>query len=101
MGDTDNQDHSLQPTNKMNKKQQEEFGMMKQDIKWIKETNIAQNKDIKSIKDSLVKFINTAPEKFACKDTEKKVDILAKKWAWASGAIALLLIVIQIVMGLR
>ena len=77
----------------MNKKQQEEFGEMKSDIKWIKDTNKEQNKKIDEIQHSINEFISNAPKQFACKKVEGQVQSLTNWKYWIMGGIALLTVV--------
>ena len=88
----------------MNAYEKEDFGTMKSDISWIKEANKQQNinikeqsQNIKELGEKLDAFIIESPNKFACKATEEMVALLSKKIAYGSGAIAVILIIIELV----
>jgi archaellum component FlaC len=68
------------------------------DITWIRDTNINQSKDIQEIKNTLNEFVNKSVGLFACKETEYKVDRLEKKWSYVAGAIAVLMILVQVLL---
>jgi len=87
----------------MNTYEKEEFGTMKSDISWIKEANKQQNinikeqsQNIKELSEKLDTISNESQNKFACKKTEEMVALLNKKIAYGSGAIAVILIIIEL-----
>jgi hypothetical protein len=76
---------------------------VEKDISWIKQTNVEQSLKIQAVYDKLENLAaglnnmnNELPSRFACKETERKVDELTKKWYYVAGGIAILILLIQL-----
>ena len=80
-----------------NKEQGERMAKIETDIAWIKSTNVQQNKDFKELKQIMTSFVETAPEKFACKETEKKVEKISLTLAKWSGITITIIALINLV----
>ena len=69
------------------------------DVVWIKETNIKQSQDISEIKNNLNKFVTSAPKCYASKETENKVDKLINWKYYVTGAFAVILLIIGLIIN--